>query len=220
MTIKGAIFDMDGTLVDSLMVWDVCWQRMGKRFLGDESFRPDPVTEKAVRTLTLSDAMELVHKNCNVGGSGYELWRFATDMVMDFYKNEVKLKKGAYEFLEYLYAKGVKMCIASATARDLIDIAMDTCGLNKYFDRVFSCSDIGKGKEFPDVFIAAHEYLGTPKESTWIFEDSLTAIETATRAGYNTVGIYDQYNFGTDLIPAIATVYGDKGHSLAELIEE
>jgi beta-phosphoglucomutase-like phosphatase (HAD superfamily) len=97
---------------------------------------------------------------------------------------------------------------------------MNTCGLGKYFSKVISCNDVGKGKEHPDVFIAAHEYLGTPKDSTWVFEDSVAAIETAVSAGYKTVGIYDQYNFGLDRIPSIATVYIDKGESLAKLIKK
>lgn len=220
INITGAIFDMDGTLVDSLMVWDVLWKRLGKKYLDDESFRPDPVTEKAVRTLTLLDAMTLVHKNCGVGKSGDELWRFTTDMMVDFYENDVKMKAGALEFLEYLHQKGVKMCIASATAPDLIKIAMKTCGLDKYFSKIISCNDVGKGKEHPDIFIAAHEYLGTQKESTWVFEDSAVAIETAARVGYKTVGIYDRYNFGTELIEKTATVFIGEGESLAKLITD
>ncbi len=219
LNITGAIFDMDGTLVDSLMVWDVLWQRLGKKYLGDDSFRPDPVTEKAVRTLTLLDAMTLVHKNCGIGESGEEVWRFTTDMMVDFYENEVKTKAGALEFVAHLHDRGVKMCIASATAPDLIKLALKTTGLDKYFSRIISCSDIGKGKEHPDVFIAAHEYLGTPKESTWVFEDSVVAIETAEAAGYKTVGIYDKYNFGLDRLPSLCTVYLNENESLARLIE-
>lgn len=219
INITGAIFDMDGTLVDSLMIWDELWRRLGKKYLNDEQFRPDPETERAVRTLPLLEAMTLVHENCRVGDSGEEIWRFTTDMMIDFYKNEVRMKAGALEFLDRLQREGVKMCIASATAPDLIDIAMDTCGLKKYFSRVVSCRDIGKGKEHPDVFIAAHEYLGTPKESTWIFEDSVVAIETAVKAGYNTVGIYDRYNYGTERIPLIATVFVGEGDSLLSLVE-
>ena len=219
MNITGAIFDMDGTLVDSLMCWDVLWCRIGRKYLGDESFRPDPATEKAVRTLTLLDAMTLVHENCGVGESGEELWRFATDMMVDFYENEVKAKAGALEFVEFLHGKGVRMCIASATAPNLIRLAMKTTGLDKYIEKVISCNDVGKGKEHPDVFLAAHEYLGTPKESTWIFEDSVVALETASRAGYHTVGIYDKYNFGLDRIPGIVDIYVDNGESLKKLIK-
>lgn len=219
MEIKGAIFDMDGTLVDSLMFWDLHWPRMGKKYLNDESFRPDPVTEKAVRTLPLLDAMTLVHENCGIGDSGEEVWKFTADMIPDFYKNEVKAKDGVLEFLEYLQGKGVKMCVASATAPEFVKVAMAATGIDKYFTKVISCNDVGKGKEHPDVFIAAHGYLGTPKESTWIFEDSIVALETAANAGYKTVGIYDQYNFGLDRIPKVATVYIDKDETLKKLIK-
>ena len=112
------------------------------------------------------------------------------------------------------------MCVASATAPHLIAILMKKFNLHKYFPKLFSCSDVGKGKEFPDVFITAHNYLGTPKESTWIFEDSRVALETATKAGYQTVGIYDKYNFGIDKVKEISTVYIADGESLAKLIPE
>ncbi|MBR2432498.1 MAG: bifunctional hydroxymethylpyrimidine kinase/phosphomethylpyrimidine kinase, partial [Clostridia bacterium] len=60
MKIDGAIFDMDGTLVDSLIVWDFMWSEMGRMYLGDESFRPSREADKAVRTMILSDAMEYI----------------------------------------------------------------------------------------------------------------------------------------------------------------
>ena len=128
------------------------------------------------------------------------------------------LKNGVLEFLEHLKKKNVKMCIASATASDLIKILMDKFDLYRYFDRVFSCNEVGKGKEHPDVFILANEYLGTDKESTWIFEDSVVAIETVVKAGYKTVGIYDKNNFGLDRVKEISTIYIDKDDSLRTII--
>ena len=112
------------------------------------------------------------------------------------------------------------MCIASATSPALIDVLMEKFDLKKYIPRLFSCSEVGKGKEHPDVFIKAHEYLGTDKESTWVFEDSVVAIETATEAGYNTVGIYDKFNFGLERVRELSTVYIGKGESLEALIEK
>ena len=218
MKISGAIFDMDGTLVDSLMVWDVLWERLGEKYKGDRSFRPDPVTEKAVRTLPMREAMELLHQNCLIGENGEELFRFATDMCADFYRNDVLMKPGVLDFLEHLKRSGVKMCVASATARDLLEIIFRRYDLDRYFSRIFSCSEIGKGKEYPDVFDAAHAYLGTPMESTWVFEDSFVALQTAQKAGYQTVGIYDPYNFFLDQMPDVSTEYIAKGESLSRLI--
>ena len=220
MKITGAIFDMDGTLVDSLGFWDILWKELGERFLSDGSFRPDPITEKAVRTVTLIDGMTLVHKNCHIGNSADEVFAIAEEGLKNHYRYTVEMKPGAIEFLDHLASRGVKMCIASATAPDLIDIMMEKFGLEKYFPTLFSCNVVGKGKEHPDIFIAAHAYLGTPKESTWIFEDSLTALKTATAADYKTVGIYDKFNFGSEQTKEFSTVYIGEGDSLASLIKE
>lgn len=83
---------------------------------------------------------------------------------------------------------------------------------------MFSCSVLGKGKDEPDVFIHACNFLGTKIEETWVFEDSLTAIVTATKIGMPTVGIYDRFNYGQEHIKSIATKYIEEGENLTTLI--
>lgn len=218
MKIKSAIFDMDGTLVDSLMIWEVIWSSFGKKYKNDAAFVPSAEDDKKVRTMTLKDAMELIHRNYGLSNSGSELLSEANRILFDFYENQVKLKPGVKEFLDYCFENGTKMCIASATAPDLIKVALKSCDLEKYFLKIFSCGEIGKGKEHPDVFLMAKEFLGAPMQETWLFEDSLVAIETATKIGMPTVGIYDPYNFGQDRIAEIAFEYIAKGETLLKLI--
>lgn len=218
MNIKAAIFDMDGTLVDSLMCWDMLWAQFGERYLNDKTFYPNAADDKAVRTLTLKDAMDLIHKNYGIGESGQELLNAANNFMEDFYANSVALKSGVREFLEHCRKSRVKMCIASATAPELIAVAMKHCDIEKYFLKVFSCGTIGKGKEHPDVFLLASDFLGEKPEETWVFEDSLTAIETATKVGMPTVGIYDRFNFGQERIEQIATVYIAENETLLKLM--
>ncbi len=217
MEIKSAIFDMDGTLVDSLMVWDVLWQKFADKYLGGRPFAPTPEDDKAIRTLPLKNAMELVHTNYNIGKSGQELLDETNEMMVDFYSNTVQLKSGVKEFLENLYNKGVKMCIASATAPNLVKIAMDHCELNKYFPKVFSCGDLGLGKDKPDIYLLAQQYLGTEISETWVFEDSFVAIKTAHDIGMNTVGIYDKFNPYQEEIKKIANHYIADGETLLKL---
>lgn len=219
MKIQAAIFDMDGTLIDSLMFWDVLWSTLGKRYLGDETFRPTEEDDKKVRTLTLQDAMHLIHRNYHIGENGNEVWQFATDMLHSFYAERVELKEGVRPFLDYCKAQGVQMCIASATASELLEAAIEHCDLGHYFTRIFSCAALGKGKDQPDIFLQAAEFLGTEIQDTWVFEDSLTAIETATKIGMPTVGIYDRYNFGHEQMAKIATHYIGPGETLMKLIE-
>ena len=219
MDIKAAIFDMDGTLIDSLMIWDVLWASFGETYLNDKDFRPSVEDDKRVRTLTLKDAMLLIHDNYNIGKSGDELLDYANRIMIDFYSNKVALKAGVIEFLEYCKSNGVKMCIATATATELLNFAIKRCDIEKYFLKVFSCGDIGKGKDYPDIFLLAQEFLGEKTSDTWVIEDSLVAIETATKIGLPTIGIYDVFNYGQDRIKEIATKYIARGQTLVELIK-
>lgn len=217
MQIKAAIFDMDGTLVDSLVQWDFFWRELGERFLGDTAFRPSAADEKTVRTMTLDMAMDLIHEKYGIGDSGRQLLDIVNEMVDDFYRNHVELKPGARELLEHLYAQGAKMCIASGTEMGFIRITLQRCGLEKYFGAVFSCCDIGKGKDQPDIYLQAQEYLSEKPEDIWVFEDSLTAIETVQRLGMHTAAVYDRYNFGQEEMQKIADRYVGAGESLAKL---
>jgi len=219
MKIKAAIFDMDGTLVDSLMIWDVLWSQFGETYLQNKEFRPSQEDDKKVRTLTLKDAMDLIHDRYQIGKNGEELLHYANDIMVDFYSNRVTLKAGVKEFLKYCQENGVKMCLATATAPDLLHIALERCDIAKYFLKVFSCGEIGKGKEYPDIFLLAQNFLGEEIENTWVVEDSLVAIETATKIGLKTVGIYDPFNYGQEKIKELATEYIGQGQTLLKLIQ-
>ena len=218
MKITGAIFDMDGTLIDSLGFWDQLWATLGEKYRGDKTFRPDPVTEKGGRTSTIKGAAKLIHENCRMGENAEEIEILFEDMLGRYYMEVVEMKPGMRELLELFLKNGVKMCVASATSPNLLKMIMDKFGFRRYFSKVISCLEVGKGKEHPDVFIAAHEYLGTDKDTTWIFEDSTVALSTAVKAGFNTVGIYDKYNFGIDKVKEFSTVFVDKGEMAAEVL--
>ena len=218
MQITGAIFDMDGTLIDSLMFWDVLWKRLGIAYRQNPNFRPDAMTEKEIRTLPLREGMHLLHQRCGLGADGDVLWQMADTMCAQFYAEEVQLKPGVLPFLQYCRQKGIRMCICSATDRALLNIVIRKFRLDDYLPMVFSCSEIGKGKEAPDIFLQAHAAIGTPKVSTWVFEDSITALQTAQIAGFKTVGVYDAYGFSEEQVKQYATVYIDRAETLERLI--
>ncbi len=217
MNFKYAIFDMDGTLINSLIFWDILWSELGEKYLNDKSFRPTAEDDKAVRTLTMKGGMELIHNNYNIAESAEKLLKEANASIIRFYSETVELKSGVKEFLDYCYENGTKMCIASATATEFLKIALKRCGIEKYFSGVFSCADIGIGKEKPDIFLVAAEHLGSEISQTWVFDDSAVAIDTARKAGFKTVGIYDKFNFGQDEIKANSDYYIDKGETLLKL---
>lgn len=218
MNVTGAIFDMDGTLIDSLGFWDILWEHIGVSYRQDPAFRPDPITEKAIRTLPLSEAMELLHAKTGMGANGAELLCVTDALIARFYAEEVELKPGVRAFLEHLHKQGIPMCVASATARMHLDVVLKKFDLERYFVAICSCGDGGRGKEFPDVFVEAQKHMGTARESTWVFEDSITALETAARAGFPTVGIWDRYGYAPERVKAVASAYVAPGETLERLI--
>jgi len=220
MKIKGAIFDMDGTLVDSLSFWGYLWSEIGKKYFDNEDFLPDPEIDRMARTMIYDDAMIYFKNYYSIPCSDNDFVDFAKSGIADFYKNEAKLKLGARELLDNLKARKIKLCLASATERDSLVPALEACGIKEYFDIILSCSDFGVGKDKPDIYLEAEKALGIDKKELCVIEDSCVALETAKSAGFHTVGVFDKYNFGHDRLRAASEIYLDDGVSLETLINK
>ncbi len=223
MKIQGAIFDMDGTLVDSLSFWDCFWKDMGERYFDDPNFSIDAAHFDAhVRPMIFSHAISYLHGYLKVPCSAEEFNGFAAAYVHRFYTTVVTAKPGARELLTALRERGVRVCLASATDRRYLDIALESCGLAAFFtpETILSCSDIGVGKERPDVFLAAQKVLETPLDATAVFEDSALALETAKGAGFVTVGIYDSHNTAQERLSAASDIYLGRGKTLLDALAE
>lgn len=220
MKIKGAIFDFDGTLGDSLGYWEWQYADLSQKYNGGKKVELAPEDDKKFRTSLISDSMKLLHEKYGIGESADSLLKYVNDSIKKFYLTEVKPKEGVVEYLDYLQSKGVKMCVASATAEAELKVAIKCCGFEKYFDKVFSCSELGFGKEKPDIFLMALDYLGTDINDTWVFEDSLLALETAQKAGFKTVGIFDKNNpYTEEQIAKFSTLLIGEAKTLSRLIE-
>ena len=218
MKIKGAIFDMDGTLVDSLFFWEPFWRDLGKTFLGKEGYAPPEEIDRSIRTMTFTEAMAYIREPLGITATTEALVRFGTENLASFYRTKVGAKAGAHAFLDHLKAEGIKMCVASATDKKYLPIALEACGLTSYFEAVLSCSDVGAGKDKPDIYRKAMDVLGTSPEDTCIFEDSFVALETAKRIGCQTVGIFDKNNYGQDRLAAASDIYLSEGEGFDTLI--
>ena len=218
MEIKAAIFDMDGTLVDSLVFWDSFWSEFGKKYLGDENFKPAAELDKRVRTTIFNDALACIKEYVDVDATVEELIAFGNAGVVDFYKYSVPPKVGAHKLLDYLREQGIKICIATATERRYVSVAMEACDLNARVDAVFSCHDIGVSKDRPDIYLLAQKHFGFSVDEICVFEDSYVALETAKAAGFKTVGIYDKYNFEQERLAASADMYICEGQGLDSVI--
>lgn len=218
MKIKGAIFDMDGTILDSLMFWDHLWRNIGKNYMADVNFKPNDEVNKKLRTMIFSDAMAFLRSYYDLPVDTDEFVNFTSNDIINFYRDIAKPKIGAKALLEYLREQNITLCLASATNMPEIRHALECHDLLKYFDLVLSCADIGVGKEKPDIYLKALNMMGLTQNDTCVFEDSFVALETAKGAGFKTVGIFDKYNFEQERLRNASDIYLDEQKTLDSLI--
>ena len=188
MKISGAIFDMDGTLIDSMFAWN----DIGRRFLISRGKTPKDTLWEYIKTLSLFETAEYFQTEYGVTESFEDICRGIDALVEPMYRDEVQPKRGVPELLERFKALGIKMCVATATDRHLVEIALERTGLMPYFSAIFTCSEVGESKNSPLIYETALKHLGTPKTETLLFEDALFAMKTARAAGFVTVGVYDE----------------------------
>ena len=217
MKIKGAIFDMDGTLVDSLHFWGIFWNTLGKTFLNDQNFLPPEELNKKVRTMVFSKSAILVNEYYHFFKTNQEFSNYTNDFVISFYKS-VKPKNGAIKLLQVLKNKGIQIYLASATDKNLLIHAIEACKLTKFFDGIFSCGDIGVGKDKPDIYYKVSDAMNLQPNEICVFEDAHVAIETAKKAGFNTVGVFDKHNFCQERVINSSDYYIDELHDLSDVI--
>lgn len=187
MIIKGAIFDADGTLLDSMQIW----MEAGSRWLKSKGIEPEPGLGDKLFAMTMTEAADYLKKNYGISMEIPEIVAELNHLVQDAYLNEIPLKDGVEEMLEWLWRNGIDITIATATDWELIEGALKHLGMRHYFHGIFTCSQIGVGKDKPDIYLKAAECMGTVPKETWVFEDALHGLLTAKRAGFRTVGVYD-----------------------------
>lgn len=202
--IKGAIFDVDGVILDSMPVWRHC----GLRYLKEIGVEADLGLGLRLFNLTIHEGADYLKEEYNLSQSHDEIVRGMMAQVENFYFNEATPKEGALELLEKFHKAGIRMSVATSTSKYCIDKAFEKLGIADYFDVILSCTEFGKSKEHPDIFFEAVSVMKTPIESTWLFEDGLYSMKTAKKEGFRIAGVYDQVSHeDQDEIRAISDIY-------------
>ena len=127
--------------------------------------------------------------------------------VEDFYFHTVEPKLGVIAFLEELYRRNIKMCIATATDRYQVKAALQRCNMLHFFSEIFTCTEVGSGKDRPDIFRKAMEHLQTDRSTTVVVEDAYHAVYTAKQDGFYVVGVHDSHESRQQELLHLADVY-------------
>lgn len=186
MRIEGAIFDLDGTLTDSMYIWDEAPKKLVRQFGGE----PPEDLATAIREMGRREASEYLIKTFHLDCTPEKAMEAINDLVTDEYRNRVPLKPGAARLLERLAAMGIPCAVATASETFQARAALERLGV---WDRFrFAVSSIQCGpKTGPEVYLEAARRLGSTPERTLVFEDALHAARTAQRAGFQVAGVYD-----------------------------
>ena len=185
-----AIFDMDGTLVDSM--WG--WNEIYITFLVAHGATNEAAKEIVAHTahFTTYESAELFREYLSLDTPAADIAAGLDARMKELYQNVILEKPGVRAYLERLRNEGVRMCVVSSTPEPLIRICLERLGLMPFFSFILSCETVGKGKEEPDAYFAAATRLGASPSDTAVYEDSPTALMTAKRAGFYAVAVYDE----------------------------
>ena len=205
MKLNYAIFDLDGTVLDSLPVWD----HLGLDMLRAQGYDPDPALGKQLKCMTMTDGAQLCKDLFHMPQSIEEIAALVENQAKLAYNTVIGPKAGADAFLRRLKEAGIPMYIATNTRRELVEDGLRHNGLLDYFEGIITCPEVGQGKkEGPAVYEAALRLLGGTKENTVIFEDAIHPIRTAKAAGFRVAAIYDASSEKEhEEIRALADVY-------------
>lgn len=182
---KYMIFDLDGTLIDSMPIW----KNVGKNYIQQYGFMPPKDFEDKIKKQTLFETAHYFKKLFEIPKTENDIVAEIIAVVAEEYANHVPLKPFAKQYLEKQKQCGTKMCILTASEPDYTLTAMKRLDILHYFDFIATCTEMGLTKNDIQIFFRTMERLGGNQKNTVIFEDALYAIRTAKKGGFYVVAI-------------------------------
>ena len=183
------IFDMDGTLVDSMSYW----RNLAKEYLNLKGITEIPAAIiEQIKPMTMTESAALFIREFGLDGTPESVAEEMNELMNVHYYKDIPLKKGVDDYLKGLKDSGKTMCVASATAVPLMEACLERLGIRGYFSFLLSCETVGVGKSRPDVYFEAAKRLGAAPEEIAVYEDALYAARTAKEAGFYVIGVYDE----------------------------
>ena len=188
--IKGAIFDMDGTLIDSMWVWS----KIDEEYLKKRNIDLPENLKEEIEHMSFSEVAQYFKNRFNLIDTIEEIQDEWNNMAVHHYANDVKLKPGVREFLSLLKLKGIKIGLATSNCNLLIEIALKKNDIYHFFESISTTDEVTRGKDFPDIYLLAAKRLNLKPEECAVFEDILPAVKGAKSANMLVIGVHDLYS--------------------------
>ncbi|MDO4486756.1 MAG: HAD family phosphatase [Bacillota bacterium] len=187
MKISGAIFDMDGTLLNSAEMW----RGAASRYITSLRKTPEPDLGDKTKAMTLPELCSYLKDTYRIATTEEKIAKGFNTIIREDYLASVDIKEYVPIILEKFKQKGIQMCVATSTDKAIADEILARLGIRDYFFHIVTCEESGGGKADPEVFENAHKLLGTPKDETVVFEDGILAIRGAKEAGFYVIAVAD-----------------------------
>ena len=184
---QGAIFDLDGTLLDSM--W--AWTKVDEVFLAKRGIAMPSDYGAAIAPLGFEKAAGYTIERFGLKESVEAILKEWDELVRYEYANEVALKPGAYEYLKKLKNSGIRIAAATASKRDLFLPTLRRNGILEWFDAIVTTDEVARGKGWPDVYLEAAKRLALAPEACLVFEDIIAGVKAASDGGFDVIGVYD-----------------------------
>lgn len=202
--ISGAIFDADGTLLDSMWIWN----DIGIRYLESLNLIPEADFSKKLITMSLNQSVEYIKQHYGVKEDSDKMIQDISKLANDFYEYEVKLKPGVINTLKWMHQRDIPITVATSSDKSYLIKAFKRLNILKYLKKIYTCIDYNTNKNLPYIYIKASEDFNCNREDIYIFEDAYHAAKTVHQAGFKLIGIYDESaKADSSKIKAISDIY-------------
>ncbi len=186
--LKACIFDLDGTLLDSMNLW----QDIDKEYLKKHGILFDTSYSDVIKNMSFDESAKFFIKEFHIKKSEAEIKSDWNAMAEDAYRYHIKEKKGCIKLLSELKKQGILMCIATSCNKQHAEMALSRLNMLSYFSFIMTCSEVGKNKEHPDIFLQCAKRMHVEPSQCCLFDDLYNALKTAHKEHFLTAGVYDQ----------------------------
>jgi HAD superfamily hydrolase (TIGR01509 family) len=188
--IDAVIFDLDGTLVDSMWMW----RSIDIEYLGRFGLEMPNDLQRCIEGMSFSETAVYFKERFGITDSLEQIKSDWNKMAWEKYRDEVPVKEGVLELLKHLKQEKIPAGIATSNSRELVDLIVQKHGIQEYFQSIRTSCEVEKGKPSPDIYLLVAQDLGVACERCLVFEDVLQGVMAGKNANMKVCAVHDEYS--------------------------